>query len=786
MDYLDATDDFVPSGNWRLHGGLCQQLWPPVQKLLTVFPLVEAARPGSAPGIQALSFVHVGIHKSKELLQHCSECSKLYLAVTANSLLTKFEKERSGLVDNVKILEDLVVSELRSQLVEIRVELEAAVFSLDESEKQIGEELFKLIQNDPSIPTTSAGTAHEIELELFYQAATKLGINSYKTALIERRSLKKLLEQASKEEDKLKEKVVACLLKLMQNYSKLYRTEGDPDSSCSTPRSDDGDQMKSGSEIESLAANSQVLNASEEHSGRIPAPPEELKCPISLQLMYDPVVISSGQTFERVCIEKWFQAGYTTCPKTREHLMHINLTPNSCVKSLIANWCKQNGVPVPANPPVSPDITPFQHAFSELGAAVSISDREIVKIEEEEDVGQKYQRWMETLTLTESYGWEEKKLAVLEIRYHLKDDVKARTDMGNDGFVDPLVMFLREALAHKDEKSQEIGALALFNLAVNNNRNKETMIAAGIIPLMDEMLDGTTWPTVEAAVALYLNITCLRASRPLLVQARLTAFLIDSIHSDTPLSHTCRLDVFHALFNLLNHTSNIPVLLDLGILPSMHPLVKAKTGWADKAMSMLALIAQEPSGNSAIRKTPGLISSVAAMLDSEEPTETEQSVSCLLALCNGDQRCIPMVLQQGPIPQLVMLASFGSARSKDRAQQLLKIFRNMRSRECDQERAQQQPDRLQVEEPEIQEVGTNSPQERVRSNARAAASRSPGVTGNLSGTSNPSGSGNSSGSGNNNDVEDEVSKGLSGSRSRRFGRAVTSFLKPKQHTRKTK
>ncbi|KAG7597104.1 U box domain, partial [Arabidopsis suecica] len=33
-------------------------------------------------------------------------------------------------------------------------------------------------------------------------------------------------------------------------------------------------------------------------------PPEELRCPISLQLMCDPVITASGHTYERVCIEK--------------------------------------------------------------------------------------------------------------------------------------------------------------------------------------------------------------------------------------------------------------------------------------------------------------------------------------------------------------------------------------------------------------------------------------------------------------------------------------------------
>jgi hypothetical protein len=41
-------------------------------------------------------------------------------------------------------------------------------------------------------------------------------------------------------------------------------------------------------------------------SGQIFIPPEEQ---ISLQLMRDPVIVASGQTYERVCVEKWFCDG---------------------------------------------------------------------------------------------------------------------------------------------------------------------------------------------------------------------------------------------------------------------------------------------------------------------------------------------------------------------------------------------------------------------------------------------------------------------------------------------
>lgn len=85
--------------------------------------------------------------------------------------------------------------------------------------------------------------------------------------------------------------------------------------------------------------------------GMLPAVPEEFRCPISLQLMSDPVIICSGQTYERVCIEKWFSEGNDTCPKTQQKLSYLFVTPNYCVKGLIGSWCEKNGIRVPESPP---------------------------------------------------------------------------------------------------------------------------------------------------------------------------------------------------------------------------------------------------------------------------------------------------------------------------------------------------------------------------------------------------------------------------------------------------
>ncbi|CAI5502138.1 unnamed protein product [Closterium sp. Naga37s-1] len=93
----------------------------------------------------------------------------------------------------------------------------------------------------------------------------------------------------------------------------------------------------------------------------IPSPrvsfPQEFICPLSSEVMRDPVIISSGKSFERVYIERWFAQGRTTCPKTGEPLAHQMLTPNEALQKLISDWCKSHMVTLKPLRPSSP-LTP--------------------------------------------------------------------------------------------------------------------------------------------------------------------------------------------------------------------------------------------------------------------------------------------------------------------------------------------------------------------------------------------------------------------------------------------
>ncbi|KAL8246993.1 hypothetical protein R6Q59_008209 [Mikania micrantha] len=81
-------------------------------------------------------------------------------------------------------------------------------------------------------------------------------------------------------------------------------------------------------------------------SNTVPIPPD-FCCPLSLELMTDPVIVASGQTYEREYIRNWINLGLSVCPKTMQTLIHTNLIPNYTVKALIASWCESNNINLP-------------------------------------------------------------------------------------------------------------------------------------------------------------------------------------------------------------------------------------------------------------------------------------------------------------------------------------------------------------------------------------------------------------------------------------------------------
>lgn len=300
----------------------------------------------------------------------------------------------------------------------------------------------------------------------------------------------------------------------------------------------------------------------------------------------------------------------------------------------------------------------------------------------EEDEFERYESLLEVLHDSKSRMGKQE--VVENIRFLLKDDGEARIYMGASRFVEALVQFLKSSVDEGDEKAQEVGALALFNLAVNNDRNKDMILSSGVIPLLEKMILNPM--TCEPAAALCLNLSCLERAKPAIGSTRAVPILVHLLSPEFPSSISCKQDALFCIFNLSSNAHAVNHLINAGIIGILHSLLSnpATPGgctWPEKALAVLTNIASYQPALNEMASTPGLVVSIAAVLITGHPSVQEQAVSCLLVLCTGDEKCCHTVLQEGVIPALVSVSANGTQRGKEKAQKLLKLFRERRHRE---------------------------------------------------------------------------------------------------------
>ncbi|MEI6806259.1 MAG: U-box domain-containing protein [Myxococcaceae bacterium] len=67
--------------------------------------------------------------------------------------------------------------------------------------------------------------------------------------------------------------------------------------------------------------------------------PEDFNCPITSEVMQEPVIAADGFSYERVAIQRWIDqnraGGRVNSPKTNVPLAHLNLTPNLTLRNMI-------------------------------------------------------------------------------------------------------------------------------------------------------------------------------------------------------------------------------------------------------------------------------------------------------------------------------------------------------------------------------------------------------------------------------------------------------------------
>ncbi|RLM99093.1 protein spotted leaf 11-like [Panicum miliaceum] len=367
--------------------------------------------------------------------------------------------------------------------------------------------------------------------------------------------------------------------------------------------------------------------------------PDEFRCPISLELMKDPVIVATGQTYERVCIEKWL-VGHHTCPKTQQRMTNTTLTTNYVLRSLIAQWCEANGIEPPKRSSQPNKPTP----------ACSLSERANIDA---------------LLSQLCSHDPEEQRSAAAELRLLAKRNANNRICIAEAGAI-PLLLSL---LSSFDLRTQEHAVTALLNLSIHED-NKASIISSGAVPSIVHVLKNGSMEARENAAATLFSLSVIDEYKVTIGGTGAIPALVVLLSEG---SQRGKKDAAAALFNLCIYQGNKGRAIRAGLVPLIMGLVTNPTGaLMDEAMAILSILSSHPEGKAAIgaaEPVPVLVE----MIGSGSPRNRENAAAVMLHLCSGEQQLVHLARAQecGIMVPLRELALNGTERGKRKAVLLL-------------------------------------------------------------------------------------------------------------------
>ncbi|KAK4755039.1 hypothetical protein SAY87_008796 [Trapa incisa] len=234
--------------------------------------------------------------------------------------------------------------------------------------------------------------------------------------------------------------------------------------------------------------------------------PDDFRCPISLEIMTDPVILSSGHTFDRSSIQRWLDAGHRTCPITKLPLpQHPSLIPNHALRSLISNFALSS---LPAKPQQSQQdhhqalVSTLTSPSSDVSVKLDSLSR-LVRLSKRDPASRRRLSESGTVSVvlrcidSDDPIMQEKALSLV-LNLSLDDDNKV--GLVAEGAIGKIVAALRSNFA----SCRALAATIITSLAVVEV-NKATLggYPFAIESLISLLRDGNDWERKEAATALF-------------------------------------------------------------------------------------------------------------------------------------------------------------------------------------------------------------------------------------------------------------------------------------------
>ncbi|KAJ1289549.1 hypothetical protein BS78_02G173100 [Paspalum vaginatum] len=354
---------------------------------------------------------------------------------------------------------------------------------------------------------------------------------------------------------------------------------------------------------------------------RSEAVPEEFLCPISRALMADPVILPSGRTYERACLQAC--AALAFLPPGADSVAEDALIPNSALKAAIGTWCARAGREAPEPPEPEAARRAVRRAMpppaARHPAAASTSNSSYTA---------------STSSSSSSYGSASEVTAA-------EDGAKEPEPAAKDPLEDDVV----GAVMRADEEGAAARAAAALREATRESaERRRALCTPRLLGALRRvlLLPRHAGARADAAAAL-VNLSLEPGNKVRIVRAGAVPALVELLRSPSPGSPEAREHAAGALFGLALHEDNraaigvlgaVPPLLDLLASPALPPRARRDAGMALYHLSLAAV------NQSKLARLPGaakaLLACAAASSKAGEPVALRRlalMVACNVAAC---------------------------------------------------------------------------------------------------------------------------------------------------------
>ncbi|XP_028767652.1 U-box domain-containing protein 25-like [Neltuma alba] len=380
--------------------------------------------------------------------------------------------------------------------------------------------------------------------------------------------------------------------------------------------------------------------------------PYHFRCPISLELMRDPVTVCTGQTYDRASIESWVATGNTTCPVTRAPLTDFTFIPNHTLRRLIQDWCVANRafgierIPTPKQPA---DPTLVRSLLNQVSS--------------------------------ESAPTHSRISALRRLKGLARDSDKNRSLIGSHN--------VREILLH----------IVFSELNSDSSElNRESLALLVLFPLPESEC---TSVASDPDKIRYLSRLLSHTSMDVRVNsAALIEIVVAGTRSSELRSHiSCMDEIYEGVIDILKNPIAYPRALKIGIKALFALCLvketreKAVTAGApeilierladfekcdvERALATIELLCRIPAGCEAFAGHALTVPLLVKIILKVSDRATEYAAGALLSLCSESEQSQREAVAAGVLTQLLLLVqSDCTERAKKKAQLLLKLLRD--------------------------------------------------------------------------------------------------------------